>query len=448
MHAHYPIGVALGVLFDGMLDTWQNLDHFLAPSDPCAFIVYAHQNDDYGNSHADCVVLLIQWLKKIHARIISDKWPSLTYVDRDGGDAPTCNIVANQICLLPSSDLQDEHQPVRSVTKVVLCSSETLRIYYGHEFTAPYIRRIKEAYSEAKKQGLGFEHLQQNINLVVEDCHQKPGFHHVLTELAFLEIRNSSTSTGNTGESDIIKVCLDNKSPDYMPFAGSPTDVELLLESSNGLTALHRLFFKLLRRLSPKNGEQIGIIQHEYQTAASRILGGTVSTEGNVRQLASDTFDKAVVTIRNLLQAHTRSLGRLRTELLSPENTRNTALAQGAESGNVAIIPQLPTEYTVMMRKDRETAFVDATRNGHLDAVQSLLEQGARLDSTDDQGRAGLSRAARGGHCEVVRVLLEKGASIDLTDNDGRAALSQAAGYGHCAVVGVLLEKGASTDWR
>ena len=47
---------------------------------------------------------------------------------------------------------------------------------------------------------------------------------------------------------------------------------------------------------------------------------------------------------------------------------------------------------------------------GHEAVVKLLLEQGAEVESKDEDGRTPLWRAARNGHEAVVKLLLEKGA--------------------------------------
>ena len=48
-----------------------------------------------------------------------------------------------------------------------------------------------------------------------------------------------------------------------------------------------------------------------------------------------------------------------------------------------------------------------------------LVEKGAEVDSKDNSGQTPMSWAAEYGHVEVVRLLLEKGADIESTAEDG-----------------------------
>lgn len=76
---------------------------------------------------------------------------------------------------------------------------------------------------------------------------------------------------------------------------------------------------------------------------------------------------------------------------------------------------------------DQRTALRAAAWGGHEDIVKALLQHGADVNRTDDEGRTALIAAAYMGHSEIVEHLLDFGAEIDHADNDGRTALSVAA---------------------
>ncbi|CAK4105663.1 unnamed protein product [Aphanomyces euteiches] len=57
----------------------------------------------------------------------------------------------------------------------------------------------------------------------------------------------------------------------------------------------------------------------------------------------------------------------------------------------------------------------EASDNGHLDVLKSLLDRGARLDTTGRIGRSPLHEAAANGHLDVVKELLDRGAGHDMT---------------------------------
>ncbi|KAL6692003.1 hypothetical protein J3F84DRAFT_403077 [Trichoderma pleuroticola] len=82
-----------------------------------------------------------------------------------------------------------------------------------------------------------------------------------------------------------------------------------------------------------------------------------------------------------------------------------------------------------------------AAKNGHATVVKLLLEQGAEIDSKDNEGQTPLSMAAENGHEIVARLLLEKGAKAESKDKRDRTPLSLATKNGHETVVKLLATK-------
>ena len=62
----------------------------------------------------------------------------------------------------------------------------------------------------------------------------------------------------------------------------------------------------------------------------------------------------------------------------------------------------------------------------HPDEIQRLLELDADIDVRNDKGKTGLHCAAKAGFLKVTNLLIEKGATLDATDNDGETPLFEA----------------------
>ena len=87
-----------------------------------------------------------------------------------------------------------------------------------------------------------------------------------------------------------------------------------------------------------------------------------------------------------------------------------------------------------------------ASQNGHVKVVSVLLEQGPDIDKATDDGCTPLYVASENGHVEVVRMLLEHGADINKAANGGGTPLSIASYKGRVKVVRMLLEQGADIN--
>ena len=60
----------------------------------------------------------------------------------------------------------------------------------------------------------------------------------------------------------------------------------------------------------------------------------------------------------------------------------------------------------------------DACRRGHIEIVEYLVEHGANVNVSDNDGITPLHDACRGGHKEIVEYLVEHGANVNVSDND------------------------------
>ena len=103
---------------------------------------------------------------------------------------------------------------------------------------------------------------------------------------------------------------------------------------------------------------------------------------------------------------------------------------------------------------ERGTAGVGATAlmcaaagaGGQEGAIALLLDRGADLAATDDEGTTALMCAAENGHTATAALLLDRGADIAATDSGGDTALHHAAQFGHTPCVALLLDRSADVN--
>lgn len=85
---------------------------------------------------------------------------------------------------------------------------------------------------------------------------------------------------------------------------------------------------------------------------------------------------------------------------------------------------------------------IDATRNGDIQRVQELLENGANPNIQNRNGRTALMVAIAWGYTDIVLLLLEKGADPNISANSGEGlpntALEVAEFYGAHDIIKIL----------
>lgn len=285
---------ALSELFDKLLYVLADMDVFGRSNSPSMFIVYAHDSEDGGSSGAQYAKRIIKWLLALRSRILSDKSPLRS--KREGGIAAARNILSNQFCLLPPGRSTDgSGDEITSVDKVILCGSEVLQRYYGHAFTASYINGIQELYDQAQHRSMLRESLQHEIREFVERQCQSEGFHHVLTELAFLALRRNSCGRDDDG---IIPMRLSGDEVSYLPFI-TKCDLFLKVDDSPSMAGQHKLFFNLLRQLyaDPSSHAIVDAFQDCYENVSKHLQGEVAITREAFRRIAYKEIFKAQTTV-------------------------------------------------------------------------------------------------------------------------------------------------------
>jgi hypothetical protein len=289
------------------------MDLFGRPTSPSIFIVYAHDNDEPGDARAECVKYLIEWLLKIRSRVLSDRSP--LQGTREGGAAAARNILSNQFCILPSDTDNNKNLKIESVDQVIVCGSDKLEHYCKHEFTSGYVNKLVSYYKQAAKQNIPRQNLQDQIREIVErsrmsDGSFKPGFHHVLTELAFLQIRRSyhdqNRQDGHEGPG-IIPVDLSGdsggKGMHYLSFLDI-CDLFPKFDNSQSSSLQHKLFFNVLKRLHANNAfhtrQVIDLFWNCYQNASRKLRGHSKLTKGIFGKIAFEEISKTQAELLEL----------------------------------------------------------------------------------------------------------------------------------------------------
>ena len=132
------------------------------------------------------------------------------------------------------------------------------------------------------------------------------------------------------------------------------------------------------------------------------------------------------------------------------DNDGCTALIIASENGQqvVELLLERQVDPNVRNSKNRRTALMQASQNGHYQVVEILLQKGADPNLEDENGVTALLLASLRGYYQVVGILLEKGADANIHDNEGWTALIASSQNGHQQIVELLLEKQVDPNVR
>jgi ankyrin repeat protein len=126
--------------------------------------------------------------------------------------------------------------------------------------------------------------------------------------------------------------------------------------------------------------------------------------------------------------------------------TSMTALEQATENGNLEIVRTLLLAGANANAKNESgrTALMYLRESATADLVRELISGGAKIDEQDESGGTALMNAASQSNFEAVKELVDRGAKIDLRDADGKTALMFAAENRDPRVSKILIDAGAN----
>lgn len=122
---------------------------------------------------------------------------------------------------------------------------------------------------------------------------------------------------------------------------------------------------------------------------------------------------------------------------------------QAVEQGSFFDVQKCILAKADVNRKDKASGFsplILAVCENKVDVVKLLLDSGAKVESSDRQGRTALHYASDYGLVECVHALVNAGAGLNVKDEEGYTALHVAAERGNVGVVKMLVNAGARID--
>eukprot|EP01061_Rhynchopus_euleeides_P026688 TRINITY_DN4348_c0_g2_i1.p1 TRINITY_DN4348_c0_g2~~TRINITY_DN4348_c0_g2_i1.p1 ORF type:complete len:393 (+),score=151.72 TRINITY_DN4348_c0_g2_i1:81-1259(+) len=122
------------------------------------------------------------------------------------------------------------------------------------------------------------------------------------------------------------------------------------------------------------------------------------------------------------------------------DRTLLTIAATHGKTGTVRFLAEHGAAINAVAGTRCDTPLLVAARKGHTATCALLLELGADLKASDDNGMTALHRAAQSGFTECTKLLLDKGAAIDTKTNAGLTALILACKRGKSDTAKLLIE--------
>ncbi len=384
-------------LFEKALSTLGSLE---VSNKPSLFLIYAHDNPAYGQAKADTSKYLINKLSQIQVNLYSDQTPMgklyLSSPEDLKKDGKLEDILTSQLCLLPDP-LRDDVKPV---DKVVVCCSELLGKYLGWSHYEKFYQQIQEAYLKDReayrKNGahVGAPAIRQVIRQFSQEEAYKAEFHHVLTEMAFLQIRAEQRKD----QHGIIPISLtpnsyENCLAHFIP--ATTVRMEDILRFDEQAKAgrevypnqgRHWVLFKLIERLLVSSDEAKTFLKQFWQGYSDLIsrLNSECSTSGDLEfvKLVDSIFDD----IRTELHIQLASIVQQAQKPLPPNLSLPEHITQSGQWVVETLLEKLQKENTraahsryelpavLGVAADIEKLYTTYLHNlQHLDEVQNAL---------------------------------------------------------------------------
>ncbi|CAD6446227.1 e13f86a5-3efc-43ce-a537-5658ff5fbd22 [Sclerotinia trifoliorum] len=300
-------------IFKRILKEIFNLDILSQKHSPTVFPVYAHAAD------YELATEIFEWLKVSTSKVFGDRSPFQHWYDREDGTAGS-DIMSNQFCLLPSFVEVKDSFDIKSIDRVILFCSEVIQHYLEDKRMKGYIEAIKGVYFKFEKGSRlktldGLEEFKEEIRKIAKEYRTKDGYHRVLTELAFLEIRAIHMGRNH----GIIPILLNGNNIDYLPFFETDDRIWLSInlqsnvQPANLMSLKHEAFLKLLCQIYTKDWEHINALKQCYKNC--------IKIESNIPQTTfKNMVEREILGVTKSISHKMKGDFRIGAQLHQPYN--------------------------------------------------------------------------------------------------------------------------------
>ncbi len=386
-------------LFEKALLTLSSLE---VPNKPSLFLVYAHDNPIHGKAEASTSKYLIERLSSIRGvNLYSDQTPMgqmySSSVEDLKGDGKLNDILTNQLCLLPARLIKE----VNLVDKVVVCCSEVLGSYLKWPDYQKFYEELREAYDEDREaylkggEQLGPSAIREVVRKFSQEEECKSGFHHVLTEMAFLQIRAEHLK----GQHGIIPVSLTPNSYEeclahFIPATAVRMEDILRFEEQaqagrevHANQSRHGVLFKLIERLLAGSDEAQMFLNKFWQghsDCISHLKSDSKFGELEFAQIVDSIFDGIRKALHNELVStvqQARSLFSINLREALYQHYQRSNLSIQRVSGQIASLDDCYINLAIVdSHAQREKDRAELTKQA---STFERLSSGEQLQSTN-----------------------------------------------------------------
>lgn len=250
----------------------------------------------------------------------------------------------------------------------------------------------------------------------------------------------------------LIKAAARGESPDFITYLIEDMGCDVNEKDENGCDALmHASFFGHLDVVETllRHGADVGTRARNRTTALmAAIQNGHSDIARLLVEYGADVNavdDAGMPPLMTAAWAGNAEMVEFLIARGADVNYRNargwTALSVARQKGHTEIITVLRRAGAIEV----EDLFA-AAKEGDLQKLAFLLEQGLDVNARDGSGGTPLMWAALHGHLDAVRYLLQKGALVNERDNCGWTALMSAVTRDHLEIAELLLAHGADPN--
>ena len=138
-------------------------------------------------------------------------------------------------------------------------------------------------------------------------------------------------------------------------------------------------------------------------------------------------------------------------EYVNASRNGNPALLWASRNGHTEIVEMLINAGADVNAKNNDytTALMDASTKRHTEVVRMLIDAGADVNAKNDFSNTALMIASgyyRNDNPEIVRILIQGGADVNAKNDFGSTALMKASQEGHTEIVSMLIDAGADIN--